>query len=139
MDYVLHQAALGSIPRSLSDPLLTNDVNVTGFLNILRAAEQNKVSRLYTHRQVLYMGYSQDLPKLRRILENFYLRMPLPKERMNFMVKRCTNVMVFQQLGYDTSMCLALVKTPDSMYAAVIPLWVRSLIKGDPCYINGMV
>ena len=79
IDYVLHQAALGSVPRSLKDPLTTNEVNVTGFLNILRASEENKVSRfIYASSSSVY-GDSQDLPKVENKKGILSRLMPLQK------------------------------------------------------------
>lgn len=68
IDYVLHQAALGSVPRSIKDPISTNDVNVTGFLNMLTAARDSKVKRFVYAASSSTYGDSQGLPKIEEVI-----------------------------------------------------------------------
>lgn len=137
IDYVLHQAALGSIPRSLKDPLTTNEVNVTGFLNILRASEVNKVSRfVYASSSSVY-GDSQDLPKTEDKI-GFLLSPYATTKRVNELYGKvfyqCYGI---QTIGLRYFNVFGPRQDPESLYAAVIPLWVHSLLKEEPCYING--
>lgn len=137
VDYVLHQAALGSIPRSLNDPLTTNEINVGGFLNILLAAEQNKVSRfVYASSSSVY-GDSQALPKIEDNIGNLlspYATSKRTNELYAHVFYRCYEI---PTIGLRYFNVFGPRQDPTSMYAAVIPLWVSSLMNGQPCYING--
>jgi len=137
VDYVLHQAALGSIPRSLKDPLTTNEVNVTGFLNMLRASEENKVSRfVYASSSSVY-GDAQELPKIEdrtgRLLSP-YATSKMANELYGHAFYHCYGIPTFGLRYFNV---FGPRQDPTSMYAAVIPLWISSLIKQQPCYING--
>lgn len=137
VDYVLHHAALGSVPHSLKDPLTTHDINVTGFLNILRASEDNKVSRVvYASSSAVY-GDDPTLPKEEAHL-GALLSPYAASKRMNElygqMFSRCYEL---PTIGLRYFNVFGPRQDPDSPYAAVIPLWIRSLIKTQPCYING--
>jgi UDP-N-acetylglucosamine 4-epimerase len=137
VDYVLHQAALGSIPRSLNDPITTNDINVTGFLNILRAAEQNKVSRfVYASSSSVY-GDSQELPKIEDNIGNLLSPYATSKRTNELYGKVFSHCYGLPTIGLRYFNVFGPRQDPESMYAAVIPLWMRSLIKNHPCYING--
>lgn len=137
VDYVLHQAALGSIPRSLNDPLTTHDVNVTGFLNMLRAAEQNKVSRfVYASSSSVY-GDSVELPKVEDCIGNLLSPYAVSKranELYGQVFHKCYGI---PTVGLRYFNVFGPRQDPDSVYAAVIPRWTQSLLKGEPCYING--
>lgn len=137
VDYVLHQAALGSIPRSLKDPLTSNDVNVTGFLNILRASAENKVSQfVYASSSSVY-GDSQDLPKVESNIGNLlspYATSKRTNELYGQVFYRCYGI---PTIGLRYFNVFGPRQDPNSVYAAVIPLWVRSLVDHQPCYING--
>lgn len=137
IDYVLHQAALGSIPRSLNDPITTNDINVGGFLNILRAAEQNKVSRfVYASSSSVY-GDSPELPRVEDNLGKLlspYATSKRTNELYGQALYKCYGI---QTIGLRYFNVFGPRQDPESMYAAVIPLWLSSLLKEEPCYING--
>lgn len=137
VDYVLHQAALGSIPRSLDNPLTTNDINVGGFLNLLRAAEQNKVSRfVYASSSSVY-GDSQELPKIEPNIGKLLSPYATSKRTNELYGQAFHHCYGIQTIGLRYFNVFGPRQDPESMYAAVIPLWIRSLIKGQPCYING--
>jgi len=137
VDYVLHQAALGSIPRSLNDPITTNDVNVTGFLNVLRSAEQNKVARfVYASSSSVY-GDSPDLPKIEDNIGNLLSPYATSKRTNELYGKVFSHCYGLPTIGLRYFNVFGPRQDPESMYAAVIPLWMRSLIKNHPCYING--
>lgn len=137
VDYVLHQAALGSIPRSLDDPLTTNDINIGGFLNILRAAEQNKVSRfVYASSSSVY-GDSQGLPKIEGQIGNLlspYATSKRTNELYGHTFHHCYGI---PTIGLRYFNVFGPRQDPESTYAAVIPLWMHSLLKNQSCYING--
>lgn len=137
VDYVLHQAALGSIPRSLKDPLTTNEVNVTGFLNILRASEEAKVSRfVYASSSSVY-GDSKDLPKVEAIIGNLLSPYATSKRTNELYGQSFYNCYGIPTIGLRYFNVFGPRQDLKGMYAAVIPLWVRALIKNQPCYING--
>lgn len=137
VDYVLHHAALGSVPHSLKDPVTTHDINVTGFLNILRASEENKVSRVvYASSSAVY-GDDPTLPKEEGHLGNL-LSPYAASKRMNELYgqvfSRCYGL---PTIGLRYFNVFGPRQDPEGTYAAVIPLWIQSLIKTQPCYING--
>lgn len=136
-DYVLHQAALGSIPRSLKDPLTTNEMNVTGFLNMLKASEENGVSRfVYASSSSVY-GDSAELPKVESRIGNLlspYATSKMTNELYGQVFYRCYRL---PTIGLRYFNVFGPRQDPNSVYAAVIPLWIKSLMKSEPCYING--
>lgn len=136
-DYVLHQAALGSIPRSLNDPLTTNDINVVGFLNMLRASAENQISRfIYASSSSVY-GDSPELPKVEDRIGDLlspYAASKMTNELYAGVFYRCYGL---QTIGLRYFNVFGPRQDPYSMYAAVIPLWVYSLLNHQPCYING--
>lgn len=137
VDYVLHQAALGSIPRSLDDPITTNDINVSGFLHMLRAAEQNKVLRfVYASSSSVY-GDSQALPKIEDNIGNLLSPYAITKRTNELYGRIFHQCYGIQTIGLRYFNVFGPRQDPESTYAAVIPLWMRSLIKNTPCYING--
>jgi UDP-N-acetylglucosamine 4-epimerase len=135
--YVLHQAALGSVPRSIEDPIRSNASNVTGFLNMLVAARKNDVKRfVYASSSSIY-GDDPDLPKK----ENKVGRPLSP-----YAVTKCVNELyaeVFSQCYEFPSIGLRYFNVfgprqdPGGPYAAVIPRWISSMIKNEPVRING--
>ncbi len=135
--YVLHQAALGNVPRSIKDPLIVNEVNVTGFLNILRASQENKVSRfVYASSSAVY-GDSQDQPNREEKFGSLlspYGASKRTNELYGQAFYRCYGV---PTLGLRYFNVFGPHQDLEGMYAAVIPLWVKSLLNQEPCYING--
>jgi UDP-N-acetylglucosamine 4-epimerase len=137
VDIILHQAALGSVPRSIDNPINTNLSNVTGFLNLLTAAKNNSVKRfVYASSSSVY-GDSPELPKVESNTGN--LLSP-------YAVTKCTNELyagVFQKcygmetIGLRYFNVFGKRQDPDGAYAAVIPKWIASLLKDEPVYING--
>lgn len=137
VDYVLHQAALGSIPRSINDPLTTNDINVGGFLNVLRAAERNKVSRfVYASSSSVY-GDSQELPKIEERIGTLLSPYATSKRANELYGQAFHRSYGIPTIGLRYFNVFGPRQDPESMYAAVIPLWMRSLIQRQTCYING--
>ncbi|MHB8950778.1 MAG: NAD-dependent epimerase/dehydratase family protein [Rhodoferax sp.] len=137
VDYVLHQAALGSVPRSLADPITTNAANITGFLNMLTAARDAKVkSFTYAASSSTY----GDHPALPKVEENIgkplspYAVTKYVNELYAEVFARCYG---FNTIGLRYFNVFGPRQDPNGAYAAVIPKWIASLIKGDPVYING--
>ena len=137
VDYVLHQAALGSVPRSINDPQTTNDVNITGFLNMLVAARDEKVeSFTYAGSSSTYGDHSA-LPKIEENIGN-----PLsPYAVTKYVNELYADVFVrtygFNSIGLRYFNVFGKRQNPDGAYAAVIPKWTASAIEGDEVFING--
>ncbi|WP_448556520.1 NAD-dependent epimerase/dehydratase family protein [Thalassotalea montiporae] len=137
VDYVLHQAALGSVPRSLADPITSNAANVTGFLNMLEAAKQaNVTSFTYAASSSTY----GDHPALPKVEEN--IGSPLsPYAVTKYVNELYANVYArayeFNCIGLRYFNVFGCRQDPDGAYAAVIPKWTAAMIKGDTVFING--
>lgn len=137
VDFVLHQAALGSVPRSFADPVTTNDINVGGFLRLLQAAEQNKVERfVYASSSSVY-GDSQELPKTEETLGLLLSPYALTKRTNELYGQIFYRFYGLPTIGLRYFNVFGPRQDSQSMYAAVIPLWIHSLLKQEPCYING--
>ena len=128
-DYVLHQAALGSVPRSIEDPLGANTSNVTGFLNMLVAARDNKVKRfVYASTSAIY-GDHPGLPKVESVIGE-----PLSPYAVTKFVNELYASVFVRCYGMET---IGLRQDPDGPYAAVIPKWIAAMMKNEPVFING--
>jgi UDP-N-acetylglucosamine/UDP-N-acetylgalactosamine 4-epimerase len=137
VEYVLHQAALGSVPRSIEDPILTNGANITGFLNMLVAARDAKVkSFTYAASSSTY----GDHPGLPKVEETFgkplspYAVTKYVNELYADVFARCYG---FDSIGLRYFNVFGPRQDPDGPYAAVIPKWTRALIEGKRIFING--
>lgn len=136
-DYVLHHAALGSVPRSLEDPILTNSNNVTGFLNMLTAARDAKVRRFVYAASSSTYGDHPGLPKVESVIGR-----PLSPYAVTKYVNELYADVFFRCYGLD-SIGLRYFNVfgprqdPNGAYAAVIPQWVAALIKNQILSING--
>lgn len=137
VDYILHEAALGSIPRSVNDPITTNDVNIGGFLNMLVAARDQKIKRFVFAASSSIYGDNKDLPKteekigkpmspyaLTKLVDELYADVFAKTYKMDFIGLRYFNVFGRRQ-------------DPNSMYAAVIPLFIKQFISLKRPRING--
>jgi UDP-N-acetylglucosamine 4-epimerase len=134
---VLHQAALGSVPRSVEDPLATNESNVTGFLNMLVAARDSKVGRFVYAASSSTYGDHPGLPKVEhRIGEPLspYAVTKYVNELYAGVFARTYGMAV---LGLRYFNVFGPRQDPDGAYAAVIPRWTSNLLGGRPCVING--
>lgn len=137
VDYVLHQAALGSVPRSIADPLTTNAANITGFLNMLTAARDAKViSFTYAASSSTY----GDHPALPKVEEN------IGKPLSPYAVTKYVNELYaevfartygFKTIGLRYFNVFGKRQDPNGAYAAVIPKWTAAMISGDDVFING--
>lgn len=137
VDYVLHQAALGSVPRSINDPVATNATNIGGFINMLVAARDAKVkSFTYAASSSTY----GDHPALPKVEEN--IGSPLsPYAVTKYVNELYADVFArtygFKSIGLRYFNVFGQRQDPDGAYAAVIPKWAASMIKGDELFING--
>jgi len=137
VDYVLHQAALGSVPRSLKDPITTNDVNVSGFLNVLVAARDAKVkSFVYAASSSTY-GDHEALPKV----EDRIGRPLSPYAVTKFVNELYADVFArsygFGSIGLRYFNVFGKRQDPNGAYAAVIPKWVSAMIRNEDVVVNG--
>lgn len=136
-DVVLHEAALGSVPRSINDPITTNENNVTGFLNMLVAARDEHVKRFVYAASSSTYGDSKELPKI----EHNIGRPLSPYEITKFVNELYANVFSalygIETIGLRYFNVFGRRQDPNGAYAAVIPLWVKALINHQSPYING--
>jgi UDP-N-acetylglucosamine 4-epimerase len=137
VDHVLHQAALGSVSRSIDDPLATNETNVTGFLNILNASRNAKVKRFVYAASSSTYGDHPDLPKVEdRIGKPLspYAVTKYVNELYADVFARCYGT---ESIGLRNFKVFGPRQDPNGAYAAVIPQWVAALIRNQPLRING--
>lgn len=137
IDHVLHQAALGSVPRSIEDPLQWNEVNVSGFLNILVASRDAKVrSFVYASSSSVY-GDSEELPKREEAIGvqlSPYAVSKYANELYAGVFARCYN---FSSVGLRYFNVFGKRQDPEGAYAAVVPRWIDSMVRGEQTIING--
>lgn len=137
MDYVSHQAALGSVPRSIIEPVHFNEVNVNGFVNMLTAAVDNKVKQfVYASSSSVY-GDEPTLPKLESRTGNCLSPYAATKKTNELYAQVFADVYGIKLMGFRYFNIFGPRQDPDGAYAAVIPLFVKGIIKQLPVYING--
>ncbi len=137
VDYLLHQAALGSVPRSLEEPITTNQSNIDGFLNILLAARDAGVKRMVYAASSSTYGDHPGLPKVEAQIGNPlspYAVTKLVNELYAEVFARCYG---FRTIGLRYFNIFGRRQDPNGAYAAVIPKWFAALISGEPVQING--
>lgn len=137
IDFVLHQAALGSVPRSINDPITSNDVNVSGFLNMLTAAKDAKVKRFIYAASSSTYGDHEALPKVENTIGK-----PLSPYAITKYVNELYADVFHKTYGIDTVglryfNVFGKRQTPDGAYAAVIPKFIQQFMRLESPYING--
>jgi UDP-N-acetylglucosamine 4-epimerase len=137
VEYVLHQAALGSVPRSLEDPITTNDTNISGFLNMLVAARDAKVKRFVYAASSSTYGDHPDLPKVEDKIGKPLSPYAVTKLVNELYADVFARTYGFKTIGLRYFNIFGPRQDPNGAYAAVIPKWIASLIKSEPVYING--
>lgn len=137
VDYVLHQAALGSVPRSIEDPITTNSANITGFLNMLVAARDAKVKRFVYAASSSTYGDHPALPKVEDQIGKPLSPYAVTKYVNELYADVFARTYGTQSIGLRYFNVFGRRQDPDGAYAAVIPKWIASMIKGEPIYING--
>ena len=137
VDYVLHQAALGSVPRSINDPITTNEVNVSGFLNMLTAARDAKVKRFVYAASSSTYGDSQELPKVEDVIGKPLSPYAITKYVNELYAEIFSKTYGIQTIGLRYFNVFGRKQDPNGAYAAVIPLFVKQLMKHESPVING--
>ena len=137
VDFVLHQAALGSVPRSIDDPLLTNENNLTGFLNMLVAARDARVQRFVYAASSSTYGDHPDLPKLEDKIGKPLSPYAVTKYVNELYADVFARTYGFQTIGLRYFNIFGRRQDPNGAYAAVMPKWFSALIRGEELYING--
>jgi UDP-N-acetylglucosamine/UDP-N-acetylgalactosamine 4-epimerase len=137
VEFVLHEAALGSVPRSIADPIATNEVNISGFLNMLVAVRDCNVKRMVYAASSSTYGDHPDLPKIED---------RIGKPLSPYAVTKYVNELYADVFGKTYGIELIGLRyfnvfgprqSPKGAYAAVIPTWIQSMLANEPIYING--
>lgn len=137
VDSILHQAALGSVPRSINDPITSHSVNVTGFLNMLKAAVDNKVKRfVYASSSSVY-GDHPDLPKQEHKIGQQLSPYAVTKYSDELYAGVFAKTYDIETIGLRYFNVFGARQDPNGAYAAVIPLWFKAVLNNEAPYING--
>ncbi|MDE4455129.1 NAD-dependent epimerase/dehydratase family protein [Psychrobacter sp. DAB_AL62B] len=137
VDYVLHQAALGSVPRSIADPINTNDTNISGFLNMLVAARNARVASFTYAASSSTYGDHPALPKVEDAIGKPLSPYAVTKYVNELYAEVFARTYDFHTIGLRYFNIFGKRQTPDGAYAAVIPKWTAAMIQGEKVYING--
>ena len=137
VDYVLHQAALGSVPRSIADPITTNGVNIGGFLNMLTAARDAGVSSFTYAASSSTYGDHPALPKVEENIGNPLSPYAVTKYVNELYADVFARSYGFKAIGLRYFNVFGRRQDPNGAYAAVIPKWTAAMIAGDDVFING--
>ena len=137
VDYVLHQAALGSVPRSLEDPLTANEVNISGFLNMLVAGRDAGVRRFVYAASSSTYGDHPGLPKVEDVIGRPLSPYAVTKYVNELYADVFARAYDFQTIGLRYFNIFGRRQDPEGAYAAVIPKWVAALIRNEPVHIHG--
>jgi len=137
VDHILHQAALGSVPRSIKDPRSTNEANVTGFLNLLEAARETPVRRfVYASSSAIY-GDAPELPKREERTGRPLSPYAVTKVVNELYADVFTRIYGVESIGLRYFNVFGPRQDPEGPYAAVIPRWIGAMIRNEPAIING--
>ncbi|MBN8641867.1 MAG: SDR family oxidoreductase [Flavobacteriales bacterium] len=137
VDYVLHQAALGSVPRSIVDPITSNDVNISGFLNMLVASRDAGVKRFVYAASSSTYGDSENLPKVENIIGKPLSPYAITKYVNELYAEIFSKTYGLETIGLRYFNVFGRKQDPNGAYAAVIPKFVLQLLKGESPVING--
>jgi UDP-N-acetylglucosamine 4-epimerase len=137
VEYVLHQAALGSVPRSLEDPIATNESNVDGFLNMLVAARDAQVARFVFAASSSTYGDHPGLPKVEDEIGRPLSPYAVTKYVNELYARVFEDAYGLRTVGLRYFNVFGRRQDPAGAYAAVIPKWVAHLLDGEPCVMNG--
>ena len=137
VDIVLHQAALGSVPRSIDDPITSNRSNITGFLNMLTAAKDAGIKRfVYASSSSVY-GDSKELPKVEERVGDVLSPYAAMKKTNEIYASVFQKIYGMETMGLRYFNVFGRRQDPNGAYAAVIPKWVGLLLQGEDIFING--
>ncbi|MDB4609040.1 SDR family oxidoreductase [Flavobacteriaceae bacterium] len=137
VDYVIHQAALGSVPRSMLDPITSNEVNVNGFLNMLEASRQNNIKRFVYAASSSTYGDSKALPKVEKNIGKPLSPYAITKYVNELYADIYSSAYGLETIGLRYFNVFGRRQDPNGAYAAVIPKFVGQFLKGESPQING--
>jgi UDP-N-acetylglucosamine/UDP-N-acetylgalactosamine 4-epimerase len=137
VNYVLHQAALGSVPRSVKEPLETNSVNISGFLNMIQAAKKSKVDSFTYAASSSTYGDHESLPKVEDIIGDPLSPYAVTKYVNELYAGVYAKTYGFKSVGLRYFNVFGKRQNPDGAYAAVVPKWINLMINDDRVVING--
>ena len=137
VDYVLHEAALGSVPRSIADPIATNETNISGFLNMLTAARDAEVKSFTYAASSSTYGDHPALPKVEENIGNPLSPYAVTKYVNELYASVFARTYGFKTIGLRYFNVFGKRQDPNGAYAAVIPKWTAAMIAGDDVFING--
>jgi UDP-N-acetylglucosamine 4-epimerase len=137
VDIVLHQAALGSVPRSIADPIATHETNVTGFVNMLIAARDAKVQRFVYASSSSAYGDHEGLPKVEHETGAPLSPYAASKQANELYAEAFARCYGMQTVGMRYFNVFGPRQDPEGAYAAVIPRWVRAMLTGETVEVNG--
>ena len=136
-DYVLHQAALGSVPRSINDPITTNDVNINGFLNMITAARDEKVTRFIFAASSSTYGDSDALPKVEEVIGKPLSPYAITKYVNELYADVFSKTYGIETIGLRYFNVFGRKQDPNGAYAAAIPKFVLQFMRYESPVING--
>lgn len=137
VDVICHQAALGSVPRSILDPNTTHDVNCTGTLNVFKAAKENKISKVVFASSSSVYGDNPALPKKEENIGNPLSPYAVTKQSNELYARAFSKVYDFNYIGLRYFNVFGPNQSPQGPYAAVIPLFILNALQGKASVING--
>jgi UDP-N-acetylglucosamine/UDP-N-acetylgalactosamine 4-epimerase len=137
IDVISHQAALGSVPRSINDPLTTNNVNITGTLNIFTAAKEERIKRVVYAASSSTYGDHPGLPKIEDKIGNPLSPYAVTKYVNELYARVYANLFGLELIGLRYFNVFGPRQNPDGPYAAVIPLFMNAVLSNEPPTING--
>jgi len=137
VDYVLHEAALGSVPRSINDPITTNEVNVSGFLNMLTASRDAKIKRFIYAASSSTYGDSEGLPKVEDVIGKPLSPYAITKYVNELYAEIFSKTYGLETIGLRYFNVFGRKQDPNGAYAAVIPKFVMQLMNYESPVING--
>jgi len=137
VDYVLHQAALGSVPRSIEEPIVTNRNNIDGFLNVLIAAREARVRRFVYAASSSTYGDQPDLPKVEEKIGRPLSPYAVTKLVNELYAEVFATTYGFRSIGLRYFNVFGRRQDPEGAYAAVIPKWIATMLKNETVFING--
>ncbi len=137
IDYISHQAALGSVPRSINDPLTTNDVNITGTLNIFTAAKEKNIKRVIYAASSSTYGDHPGLPKVEDLIGNPLSPYAVTKYVNELYAQVYARTYGLQLIGLRYFNVFGPKQNPEGPYAAVIPLFIENILDNQSPKING--
>ena len=137
VEYVLHQAALGSVPRSINDPITTNEVNVSGFLNMLHASKETGIRRFVYAASSSTYGDSENLPKVEHVIGKPLSPYAVTKYVNELYADVFSKTYGIETIGLRYFNVFGRKQNPNGAYAAVIPKFVMQLMQHESPVING--